>query len=151
MAETKYGKYIITDDSGRPESDCRDGDEFMKVFPQISVPVAYLDNNMINGSFYAECMWFHTATDAQVEPHTHDFDEILAFFGSDPKDYHDLCGEVELWLGDEKHILTKSCMVFIPKGLPHCPMILRRIDKPIFHFSAGPASTYDKNQKKAGQ
>ena len=147
MADTKYGKYIISDYSGRPESDVRDEDKFLKVLPNISVPVAYLDNNMINGSFYAECMWYHTATDIQVEPHTHDFNEILAFFGSDPGDYHDLCGEIELWLDDEKHILTKSCMVFIPKGFTHCPMILRRIDKPVFHFSLGPAETYDKNIK----
>ena len=53
MAETKYGKYIIEDNSGRPESDCRDGDEFQNMLPKISFPVAYLDNNMINGSFYA--------------------------------------------------------------------------------------------------
>ena len=144
MADTKYGKYIITDNSGRPESDVRDEDAFLKILPQISVPVAYLDNDMINGSFYAECMWYHTASDVQVGPHTHDFDEILAFMGSDPNDYHDLCGEIELWLDDEKHILTESCRVFIPKGLSHCPMILRRIDKPVFHFSIGPAKIYDK-------
>jgi hypothetical protein len=146
MAETKYGKYIITDYSGRPESDCRDEDEFLKILPEISVPIAYLDNNMINGSFYAECMWYHTATDIQVEPHTHNFDEILGFFGSDPKDLRDLSGEIELWLGDEKHILTKSCMVFIPKGLVHSPLILRRIDKPVFHFSIGPSGIYDKKE-----
>jgi hypothetical protein len=146
MAETKYGKYIITDYSGRPESDCRDEDEFLKILPDISVPIAYLDNNIINGSFYAECMWYHTATDIQVEPHTHNFDEILGFFGSDPKDLRDLSGEIELWLGDEKHILTKSCMVFIPKGLVHSPLILRRIDKPVFHFSIGPSGIYDKKE-----
>ena len=146
MAETKYGKYIITDYSGRPESDCRDEDEFLKILPEISVPIAYLDNNMINGSFYAECMWYHTATDIQVEPHTHNFDEILGFFGSDSKDFRDLSGEIELWLGDEQHILTRSCMVFVPKGLVHSPLILRRIDKPVFHFSIGPAGIYDKKE-----
>ena len=112
MAETKYGKYIIDDFSGRPKSDSRDADEFLKVLPQISVPVTYLDNSMIEGAFYAECLWFHTATEVQVDPHTHDFDEILAFYGSDPKDFHDLRGEVELWLGDEKHVLTRSCTAY---------------------------------------
>ena len=147
MVETKYGKYIITDDSGRPDRDCMDGEDFLAVLPRISVPMAYLDNNMIKGSFYAECLWFHKASDVQVEAHAHDFDEILAFFGSNQEDFHDLCGEVELWLGDEKHILTKSCMVFIPRGLKHCPLIFRRVDKPIFNFSAGPAGTYDKTVK----
>jgi hypothetical protein len=147
MAKTKYGKYIICDDSARPKHDIREGDSFNDELPRIAVPVAYLDNNLIQGSFYAECMWFHSASNAQVDPHVHDFDEILAFFGSDPADYHDLGGEVELWLGDEKHVLTKSCMVFIPKGLQHCPLIFRRVDKPIFHFSAGPAQAYDKKPK----
>jgi hypothetical protein len=147
MDKTKYGKYIISDDSGRPQHDSRENEDFSAALPHISVPVAYLDDKVVKGSFYAECIWFHTVSEAVVEPHTHDFDEILAFFGSNPKDYHDLGGEVELWLDDEKHLLTKSCMVFIPKGLQHCPMILRRIDTPIFHFSAGPARDYDKNKK----
>lgn len=144
MDTTKYGKYIVSDDNGRPQHDKRENEEFSAALPHISVPVAYLDDNVVKGSFYAECIWFHTASDAVVEPHTHDFDEILAFFGSNPEDYHDLGGEVELWLGDEKHILTKSCMVFIPKGLQHNPLIFRRIDRPIFHFSTGPSRDYDK-------
>ena len=147
MAETKYGKYIICDDSARPKHDIREAEPFQAIMPRIAVPVAYLDNKSTGSSFYAECMWYHTASDVRVEPHTHDFDEVLAFFGSNPADYHDLCGEVELWLGDEKHILTKSCLVFIPKGLRHCPLVFRRVDRPIFHFSAGPTLGYDKKPK----
>jgi len=147
MAETKYGKYIITDDSGRPKHDAREGEAFLAVLPDISVPMTYLDSTMIKGSFYAECLWYHKASEVQVEAHTHNFDEVLAFFGSNPADFHDLCGEIELWLGDEKHILTKSCLVFIPKGLKHCPLVFRRVDRPIFHFSAGPARAYDRKYK----
>ena len=69
-------------------------------------------------------------------------DEVVAFFGTNPEDPWDLCGEVELWLGDEKHIITKSSLVFIPKGLKHCPLIARRVDRPIFHFTTGPAHLY---------
>ena len=144
MVNTKYGKYIIEDFSGRPESDSRDEDEFQKELYNIASPITYLDSAMIKGGFYAECMWYHTASTATVEPHTHDFDEILAFLGGDPKDCGNLNGEIELWLDDEKHILTRSCMVFIPKGLKHCPMVVRRVDKPMLHFSIGPGATYDK-------
>ena len=147
MRETKYGRYIIENDSGRPKSDCRDEDEFQKIMPNISYPVVYLDENVINGGFYIESMWYHSPSDAQIEAHSHDFDEILGFFGSNPEDYHDLCAEVELWLGDEKHILNKSCVVFVPKGLVHCPMVIRSVDKPFFHFSGGAANEYDKTQK----
>jgi hypothetical protein len=81
MANTKYGKYIIEDFSGRPPSDCRDEDEFQKELHNIASPIAYLDSAMIKGGFYAEVMWYHTASTATVEPHTHDFNEILAFMG----------------------------------------------------------------------
>jgi hypothetical protein len=147
MAKTKYGKNIICDDSARPKHDIREAEAFQAIMPHIAVPVAYLDSKSVGSSFYAECMWYHTASDVQVEPHTHDFDEVLAFFGSDPADFHDLRGEIELWLGDEKHILTKSCLVFIPKGLRHCPLVFRRVDRPIFHFSSGPTLAYDKKPK----
>jgi hypothetical protein len=147
MAGTKYGKYIICDDSARPKHDVREQEPFQAIMPTIAVPVSYLDNKSVGSSFYAECMWYHSASDVQVEPHVHDFDEVLAFFGSDPADFHELRGEIELWLDDEKHILTRSCMVYIPKGLRHCPLVFRRVDRPIFHFSAGPTVAYDKTQK----
>jgi hypothetical protein len=50
-------------------------------------------------------------------------------------DPHDRGGEIELWLEDEQHIITRSSLVFIPKGLRHCPLRIRRVDRPIFHFS----------------
>ena len=144
MVTTKYGKYIIEDFSGRPESDCRDEDEFQKELFNIATPIAYLDNAMIKNGFYAEVMWYHTASTAVVEPHTHNFNEILAFIGGDPKNHQALNGEIELWLEDEKHLLTRSCMVFIPEGMKHCPMVVRRVDIPLLHFSIGPGGVYEK-------
>jgi hypothetical protein len=151
MSASKYGKYIIEDFSGRPESDCRDEDEFQKELHNIAFPIAYMDSKMFKGGFYTECMWYHTASTAKVEPHVHDFDEVLAFIGGDPNDFHNLNGEIELWLGDEKHILTRSCMVFVPKGIKHCPMIVRRVDKPMLHFSLGPGAVYEKKEMKSGK
>jgi hypothetical protein len=148
MAENKYGKYIIDNFNGRPVSDVRDDDEFQKALPDMAHLIAYLDSNMLKGGFYTEVMWYHKATPARVEPHTHDFNEVLAFIGGNPDDYTNLNGEIELWLGDEKHTLTKSCMVFIPKGLKHCPMVVKRVDRPILHFSLGPGAVYDKKEKK---
>ena len=39
----------------------------------------------------------------------------------------ELGGEIELWLEDEQLIITRSCLVFIPRGMKHCPMFVRRI------------------------
>jgi len=139
MAETKYGKLILTEP--KPESE-KHGE--IKDGPDVRTPLAYVDGNIIPGAFYAESQWFWKNTAYSPPPHTHDFDEVLAFFGTDPEKPRDLCGEVELWLDDERHILTKSCMVFIPKGLQHCPMNIVRVDRPIFHFSTGPSIRYER-------
>ena len=40
-----------------------------------------------------------------------------------------------IWLEDEEHIITKSTYVFVPAGMTHCPLVLNRVDKPIFHFT----------------
>ena len=36
---------------------------------------------------------------------------------------------------DEEHIITRSTIIFVPAGLVHCPLVLNRVDKPIFHFT----------------
>ena len=132
MAETKYGKYIITEakpPQGRPPppADPRERTGEMLVL---------VDDSVIKGAFYLNCALIWKASDrgSPGGSHTHDWDEYVGFIGSNPENPRDLGGEVEITLGDEKHILTKSCAVFIPKGLLHCPIVFRRIDRPIFHF-----------------
>jgi hypothetical protein len=47
---------------------------------------------------------------------------------------YDLGGESEFWLEDENYMLTKSCIIYVPGGMKHCPIVFKRIDRPIFHF-----------------
>jgi len=143
MAETKYGKYIVT--GVKPDLNLpsyrRDAAE---IAAGDHTRLIYLDDDAIKGAFYVECIWYWKGSEQSiVEAHTHKFDEVIAFFGTNRKDPQDLCGEVELWLEDEKHILTKSCLVFVPKGMKHCPLIIRRVDRPIFHFTTMLEGTYE--------
>jgi hypothetical protein len=74
-----------------------------------------------------------------MTPHKHDFGELMYFSGSgappeDIKANRDLGGEIEIWLGDEKHIMTKNSYIFIPKGLMHGPIIYRKMTKPILEI-----------------
>ncbi|OGO18811.1 MAG: hypothetical protein A2Z15_02640 [Chloroflexi bacterium RBG_16_50_11] len=152
MPKTKYGKYIISEL------------KMPKVEAAWSPPnlgpagkgrggrVLYLDSDVMPGAFYMECVWVmpRPANAAPppggrrvgTEPHAHDYDEIIAFFGSDPNDPYNLNAEVELWLGDEKHTITKTSLVFIPAGLKHCPLTFLRVDKPVFHYTTGPGKMY---------
>ena len=105
--------------------------------------ILYLDSEIIEGAFYLECVWFTKESGGYfVEKHAHSYDEVIAFFGSDADDPYNLNGEVEIWLEDEKYVLTNSCIIFVPKGMVHCPLSINRVDKPIFHFTSGTTKGY---------
>jgi hypothetical protein len=120
--------------------------------PGVHYHILYLDGEVVPGSnFYVEASWFGTKPRPKFEPgkeppgpkpHTHPFAEIITFFGTDPDDVHDLGGELELWIEGEKHIIAKSFVAYIPPNVEHCPIILRNVTRPIFHFTAGPGSMY---------
>jgi hypothetical protein len=142
MAETKYGKHIITGTKADLEQPAfrQDAED---VAAGNHTRLIYLDDDVIKGAFYVECVWYWKGSERSiVDAHTHPFDEVITFFGTNPDDPEDLCGEVELWLEDEKHILTKSSLIYVPKGMKHCPLIIRRADRPIFHFTTGPGGKY---------
>jgi hypothetical protein len=147
MAETKYGKYIITNSRPPNAPPMPPPEPGTKPTGQI---VLFVDDNVLKGAFYLNCalVWGESDEDRAHKSHTHEFDEYIGFQGSNPEDPSDLGGEVEIWLGDEKHMLTKSCAVFVPKGLPHCPIIFRKVDRPIFYFSTAPNAVYESDEKR---
>jgi hypothetical protein len=105
--------------------------------------VAYMDGEVVEGGHYVETCWFFTGSDEiAVHPHTHDFDEVLAFIGNNPDDLTDLGGQVEQTIGGETHILTKSCVLLVPAGMVHGPLVIRRVDRPFFHFATGYTALY---------
>ena len=137
MAQLKCDKYILTE--------IKIPDELQKTaaeYAKRATRVLWLDDKVIEGAFHVNCSWYWKATEDCAPAHTHDFDEVIGFFGSDPQNPHDLGAEVEIWLEDEKYILTKSCLVFVPTGMKHCPLLLRKIDRPIFHFTIGTGGKY---------
>ena len=81
------------------------------------------------------------------EPHSHTFDEYLFFLGGNSRDIFDFHAEIELYMGQEQelHIIDKPTIVYFPKGLLHCPMNFKRIDKPILFqkFWLAPKYTRD--------
>jgi len=101
--------------------------------------MTYLDGNTIPGAFNVICAWFEPRTEPLVvipNAHTHDTHEVVCFYGTNPDDYRDLCGEIEMYLEDQKITITKSGLVYIPAGMSHSPLTIIRADRPIFHFSA---------------
>ena len=139
MAESKYGKYIVSDLKA-PFSK-----EYNEEYSKFAIRVLWMDDKVVDGAFQMNVSWYLKPQTGQTPlgAHTHEPNEILGFFGSDHEDPYDLGGEVELWLEDEKHIITRSSLVYIPSGMKHCPLILRRVDRPIFHFSVVTSGTWE--------
>ena len=143
MAESKYGKYIVTE-LKIPE----DRQKIAEFYATYAKRILWMDNNVVAGAFHMNTSWFlNASTTTENKPHTHDSDEIIGFYGNNADDPYDLGGEIEFWLEDEKHLLTRSCLLFIPAGMKHCPMILRRVDRPIFHFTVVVSGKYTREDK----
>jgi hypothetical protein len=152
MAKTKYGKYIVNT-LKQPAAEAPWSPPITAAGKGKGGRVLFLDNEIVPGAFYMECVWVMprpagtmpggaTARRVGTESHAHDYDEVIAFIGTDNNDPYDLGAEVELWLGDEKHIITKSSLVFVPAGLKHCPLTFLKVDRPVFHFTTGPGKMY---------
>jgi hypothetical protein len=108
-----------------------------------------LDSKVIPGAFYMETAWFwpgnwpaYKGEAGVVKEHSHEFAEAIAFVGTNPEDINDLGGEVELWIDGKQNIMDRSFLAFIPAGTKHCPLTIRRVDRPIFHFTAGMRGSY---------
>jgi hypothetical protein len=151
VAKTKYGKYIVSELKQPNEEAPWSPPNLGGVAKGKGGRVLYLDSDIVPGAFYTECVWVMPrptgapapgGRKAGTEPHTHDYDEIIAFIGTNNDDPYDLGAEVELWLGDEKHIITRTSVVFIPAGLKHCPLTFLKINRPVFHFTTGPGKMY---------
>jgi hypothetical protein len=141
MEGSKYGKYIVQE-----LKTTRFTPEFSAKYAQYATRILWMDNKIVEGAFQMNCSWYLAPQKEdmpETHAHTHDSDEIIGFFGSNHKDPYDLGGEIEFWIEDEKFLLTRSSMIFVPGGMKHCPLLIRRVDRPIFHFSTVTAGQYN--------
>ncbi len=71
-------------------------------------------------------------------PHWHTNDEYLMFISSNPHDMKNLGAVVEVAFGEEweKVVFSTSTLVHFPKNLQHCPIHVKKMDRPFLfgHF-----------------
>jgi len=74
----------------------------------------------------------------------HPYDECLVFAGTDNTDITYLGAEISVELGEEReeHAFNKPSVVIVPKGTPHGPVTVRKVDRPIVHYHIGLAAGY---------
>ncbi len=83
---------------------------------------------------------FHPLEGALIHP----FDELLVFVGYKDGDILKLGAEVSVELGEEReeHVFDKPSVILVPKGMPHGPVRIGKLDNPIVHYSIGLAAEY---------
>ena len=108
----------------------------------------WIDDKKLKGAPYLEAVWFHTVNDTGPETHTHDFDEIIGFFGGNAEHPEELNAELSFQIGDETVTFNKSCLLYLPRGVPHSPILVPKLERSIIHFSGGNGGDYI---KKAGR
>ena len=129
----EMGKYILQDlhdpNMGTPA--------FQEMYRKFSKRILWIDDNVMPGSFQMNTAWYYAVPekDPVFEEHVHEYDELIGFFGSDPEHPYDLGAELEVTINGEKHLLTKTSLIFCPAGMPHMPLSIKRVDRPVFHFS----------------
>ncbi len=146
-AERNYEKYISYDvnpSKVSPEAVKRMSERNKKIGSTVT-GTRLLDLDKVEGSFYTDFVWLWPGSakgNSEVE-HSHDFDEVLGFIGAKgQQNPHDVGGEIEVWVGGEKHLINKSCLIWVPKGTKHCPIRFSRIDSPVLFFTVGKAARY---------
>lgn len=135
---TKYGKFFLSDNHQPPKANDFVSLNSIPPFPEIASPQTYFRGASALPGATATIGWqVFTAPVCWETPHIHKYDEFLIFLGAQ---LPDLCksfdAEIDLWMGEEmeKHTISSTTIVFIPKGVQHAPLNFRAIRKPVlFH------------------
>jgi hypothetical protein len=68
--------------------------------------------------------------------HSHPHDQWIFLIGGDSKNFLDFDADAEMLLGDKVRKINYPCYFFIPKNTPHCPLVIKRVGKPLVFIDA---------------
>ena len=140
----EYGKFFLQElkepaNMGTPE--------FRELYSRFAKRILWMDSNNCEGAFQMNTAWYFAVPerDPIFTEHVHSYGELIGFYGSNPDDPYDLGGVIEFTVGGEAHRLTKSTMIWLPGDMPHNPMRILEVNRPIFHFSVVMNELYDED------
>ncbi|MDR0489619.1 MAG: hypothetical protein LBH28_00015 [Oscillospiraceae bacterium] len=130
----EFGKYYVQELQEPPNM--MDPD-FRKIYEKFSKRILWIDGNVCPGAFQMNTAWYFAVPerDPIFAEHSHGYSELIGFYGSNPDDPYELGGVIEFTIGGEAHRLTRTSLMFVPSDIPHNPMRILEVNKPIFHFS----------------
>ena len=66
--------------------------------------------------------------------HVHPFDQWIYLIGA--KNFADFDADIEFTMGKKILKINYPCYIFIPKGVKHCPLDIKRVGKPFIFIDA---------------
>ena len=140
LSKSKYAKYMVygtRQDIKRPD--------YMRPFdPQYTRPMAYIDQTVIpDAEFGCDTRWLLPGDNSKagqliMDAHTAPYGTSIVFSSMNYDDITDLCAEVELWIGGEKHIINKDFGAYIPPNVEQGPLAIRDIKRQTFFMISYP-------------
>jgi len=104
--------------------------------PKTTQRLAYIDEETVAGAeFGCENFWLLPGGAAErkvMDKNKQPYDRFFGFYAYNYENVRDLCAEMEVYIGGEKHVVKKSGAMFIPANLEVGPLVFRNITKPIF-------------------
>jgi hypothetical protein len=141
MAEIKTAKYVREAPARKPNHKN----------VTTMVPTITSDENYGNFGFHMYWQTIKVPFVMASEPHKHNFPQYLMFSSLDADDLVDLNGIIEMTLSEdgktmEKHIITKATTIYIPAGLYHCPLVFKKVTKPILTIDLYFSNKYEREK-----
>jgi hypothetical protein len=135
--ETKYGKYVIREPRGKDPSTTPKQVWGVSINDKIMANIGKMECN-------SNCMGITGAQMLADPPHNHTIDEILFLIPADYKDWPDLGGEMDIAIGEEweRQTINTAAVICLPKGTYHCPVYMRKVDKPFYWGHIVPEYSY---------
>jgi hypothetical protein len=125
MAKDKYGKYFFKNPIV-PGKFCNRLIFFSRQHPEVGEKDFSVLWNCITEPYLMV-----------TDPHAHDFDQFLHFYGADSRNITDFDAVIEISLGEEgeKHLIAEPTVLHIPKGTIHCPLNFKVVNKPVIFMN----------------
>ncbi len=140
MARTKYGQYV-------KKLEFRDGPGFYRQVTTLDRETLGMDAIIEYGAYWAP----GSMGTEPYSPHVHDFDQVMLWLGGDANEMGELGAEIELCLGEEgeKHMITTTTAAAVPRGLPHFPANIVRMDRRFIFLTISCTAEYKEKTLRA--
>jgi hypothetical protein len=143
---TRYGRYIITEPAPHWPSNPAERRPQPPRPTAKTTHIVSLNSDVSPGAFYVDFVWIWSGDmTMSPQPHAHDFDEMVGIIGYplDREHPREVGNDVSIVLGEEKHPIKQSSLIFVPKGLSHCPIEFKDVKRPVLCFTIGNTPKWD--------